>query len=101
MSAIYSHEVGNPHLPKKLEAVKKHQAHVRRAAVAIRLLRAWSSRPRLHALFRVGRLVALPVPNSIAVLPFVDMSAGKDQEALSDGISEELLDLLAKIRSCR
>jgi len=31
------------------------------------------------------------------VLPFVDMSAGKDQEYFSDGISEELVNLLAKI----
>lgn len=35
--------------------------------------------------------------NSIAVLAFVDMSPGKDQEYFSDGISEELLNLLAKI----
>ena len=34
---------------------------------------------------------------SIAVLPFVDMSAGKDQEYFTDGISEELLNLLAKV----
>jgi len=34
---------------------------------------------------------------SIAVLPFVDMSAGKDEEYFSDGLSEELLNLLAKI----
>jgi TolB-like protein len=34
---------------------------------------------------------------SIAVLPFVDMSSGKDQEYFADGISEELLNLLAKI----
>ncbi|HET6767691.1 MAG TPA: tetratricopeptide repeat protein, partial [Chitinophagaceae bacterium] len=34
---------------------------------------------------------------SIAVLPFVDMSAAKDQEYFSDGMSEELLNLLSKI----
>jgi TolB-like protein len=34
---------------------------------------------------------------SIAVLPFVDMSPAKDQEYLSDGIAEELLNLLVKI----
>lgn len=34
---------------------------------------------------------------SIAVLPFVNMSADPDQEYFSDGISEELLNLLAKI----
>ena len=34
---------------------------------------------------------------SIAVLPFTDMSQAKDQEYFADGISEELLNLLAKI----
>ena len=34
---------------------------------------------------------------SIAVLPFVDMSQAKDQEYFSDGLSEELLDLLANV----
>jgi adenylate cyclase len=34
---------------------------------------------------------------SIAVLPFADMSPDKDQEYMSDGIAEELLNLLAKI----
>ena len=33
---------------------------------------------------------------SIAVLPFVDMSEKKDQEYFSDGLSEELIDLLAQ-----
>lgn len=38
---------------------------------------------------------------SIAVLPFVDMSNNKDQEYMSDGIAEELLNLLAKIPELR
>ena len=38
---------------------------------------------------------------SIAVLPFADMSAGKDQEYFADGLSEELLNLLAKIPELR
>jgi TolB-like protein len=40
--------------------------------------------------------VAIP-EKSIAVLPFVDMSEKKDQEYFSDGLSEELLDLLAQV----
>jgi TolB-like protein len=36
---------------------------------------------------------------SIAVLPFVDMSAEKDNEYFTDGLSEELLNILAKIKS--
>jgi TolB-like protein/Tfp pilus assembly protein PilF len=35
---------------------------------------------------------------SVAVLPFVDMSPNKDQEYFSDGIAEELLNQLSKIR---
>lgn len=36
-------------------------------------------------------------PHSIAVLPFADMSPEGDQEYFSDGLAEELLNLLAKI----
>jgi TolB-like protein/Flp pilus assembly protein TadD len=38
---------------------------------------------------------------SVAVLPFVNMSADPEQEYFSDGISEELLNLLAKIPELR
>lgn len=38
---------------------------------------------------------------SVAVLPFVNMSADPEQEYFSDGISEELLNLLAKIPQLR
>jgi TolB-like protein len=38
---------------------------------------------------------------SIAVLPFVDMSENKDQEYFSDGLSEELIDLLAQVPDLR
>jgi TolB-like protein/tetratricopeptide (TPR) repeat protein len=41
------------------------------------------------------------IDRSVAVLPFVDMSAGKDQEFFADGISEELLNLLAKVPQLR
>lgn len=38
---------------------------------------------------------------SIAVLPFDDMSPDRDQEYLSDGIAEELLNVLATVRDLR
>lgn len=37
------------------------------------------------------------IDKSIAVLPFVNMSADKDNDYFSDGLSEELLNLLAKV----
>jgi TolB-like protein len=39
--------------------------------------------------------------NSIAVLPFVDMSQAGDQGYFSDGLSEELLNLLAQVPELR
>ncbi|HEV8018484.1 MAG TPA: tetratricopeptide repeat protein, partial [Steroidobacteraceae bacterium] len=51
-------------------------------------------------LLRGGRSPALAAPTadkSIAVLPFTDMSASHDQEYFADGMSEQILDLLAKI----
>jgi TolB-like protein/Flp pilus assembly protein TadD len=39
--------------------------------------------------------------NSVAVLPFTDLSEKKDQEYFSDGLSDELIDLLGKIPNLR
>ena len=38
---------------------------------------------------------------SIAVLPFADLSPGGDQAYLSDGVAEEILNLLAQVRELR
>lgn len=40
-------------------------------------------------------------PPSIAVLPFADLSAEKDQEYFCDGMTDELIDALAKIAGWR
>ena len=39
--------------------------------------------------------------NSIAVLPFVDMSPDKDQEYFCDGISEEIINKLSSVKSLK
>ena len=45
-----------------------------------------------------GTTAVSTVPEkSIAVLPFLDMSPGKDQEYMSDGIAEEILNLLSQV----
>src|SRR5438445_5272053 len=46
--------------------------------------------------------ITAPAPNkSIAVLPFVNMSADKNDEYLSDGMTEELINVLAKVPGLR
>ena len=42
-----------------------------------------------------------PVPASVAVLPFVNMSGNPENEYFSDGLSEELLNVLAKVNSLK
>jgi len=44
---------------------------------------------------------AAPSDASIAVLPFVNMSGDADNEYFSDGLSEELLNLLTRLQSLR
>jgi adenylate cyclase len=44
---------------------------------------------------------ATPTEKSIAVLPFADLSPGKDHDYLSDGIAEEILTALSKIDNLR
>ena len=50
---------------------------------------------------RVEATLGVYGDKSIAVLPFADLSPGGDQAYFSDGIAEELLNLLAKIRELR
>jgi TolB-like protein/Flp pilus assembly protein TadD len=40
-------------------------------------------------------------PDSVAILPFVDMSPGRDQEYFCDGIAEEIINSLCCIRDLR
>ena len=45
--------------------------------------------------------IASVAPASIAVLPFADLSPGHDQDSLSDGLTEKILDLLARVPGLR
>src|SRR5438445_3928781 len=62
----------------------------------------WSERPRRTPTSPAALSTAhASEQKSIAVLPFVDMSQAKDQEYFCDGISEEILDALAKVDGLR
>src|SRR6266446_3706052 len=95
---LYSDEVGNPNLPSKLQAVKKHRAHVRWAAVAVALLVLGAIvGGTFFFLRRPMRSVSGIVDKSIAVLPFENLSEEKANAFFADGVQDEILTDLAKI----
>src|SRR5256886_1765301 len=96
---LYSDEVGNPKLPSKLEAVKKHHAHVRWAAVAIGLLVVAALAAGVFSFLRKGsaRSLATAVEKSIAVLPFETLSEEKANAFFTEGVQDEILTHLARI----
>ncbi len=70
---LYGEETGNPELPEKFRQAKAKGQTAPGAAPA----------------------------KSVAVLPFVNMSADKHDEYLSDGMTEELINALAKVPGLR
>ena len=64
-------------------------------------LRKLAAASRSQPGMKQGATVAAGVTPSIAVLPFVNLSSDKEQEYFSDGIAEELLDALAKVKGLR
>src|SRR5213082_1831092 len=98
VSNLYSDEVGNAKLPTKLQAVQKRRAHVRWAEIGAALIVLGAIVAAFMIVSRRPATSLTGIPEkSIAVLPFVNMSEDKANEYFSDGISEELLNLLAKI----
>ena len=76
---LYSDEVGNPQLPKKFQALKKHRSHVRWAEVAIALLvLAAVVAAFLFVLRRPMRSALTVAEKSVAVLPFENLSSDKE-----------------------
>ncbi len=68
------------------------------ALVAVVATTLWERRAVTVPKAVTASVPATPAPDrrTIAVLPIVNMSADKEQEYLSDGITEELIDQLAK-----
>jgi TolB-like protein/Tfp pilus assembly protein PilF len=91
---LYSDEFGNPTLPSKLK--ERARARWLKWAAAIVTI-AVISAGAFYFSRRPVQSGAAVTDKSVAVLPFVDMSQAKDQEFFSDGISEELLNVLAKV----
>ena len=99
LANLYDGEVGNPQPAEKLQAVKRHRAHVRWAAVAIGLLVVAALAAALLSFLRKApaRSLATAVEKSIAVLPFENLSEEKANAFFADGVQDEILTHLAKI----
>src|SRR5437016_9324224 len=109
---LYTDEVGNSQVPEKFKTVGAAEKARPKSAIPkwalisapvfILIAIAFGS-----FLFWQREKLKTSVPTSviqeksIAVLPFVDLSQAKDQEYFCDGISEEILDALAKIEGLR
>src|SRR5207253_9435025 len=95
---LYSNEIGNPQVPSKHQAVKKHRAHVRWAEVAIAVLVfAAIIAAYIFLLRKPTRAILDIAEKSIAVLPFENLSEDKANAYFADGIQDEILTRLSKI----
>jgi len=92
-----------PPEPVALEPVPAQQTPVWQPAVATLLVLAVIG-ISIYLLSRGHTRTATARPadlNSIAVLPFADLSPDRDQEYFCDGMTEEIIDALAKINGIR
>src|SRR5438067_3276638 len=95
---LYSDDVGNPQLPKKFQALKKHRSHVHWAEVAIALLvLAAVAGAFIFVLRKSTRSTLSVAEKSIAVLPFENLSADPQNAFFAEGVQDEILNNLAKI----
>src|SRR5205814_4119900 len=86
--------VGNPELPKKFQALKKHRSRVRWTSAAIALLVLGAI---IGWAFFLGRPASAIVEKSIAVLPLLNSTGDPANEYFSDGMSEEFISSLSRL----
>jgi adenylate cyclase len=96
---LYAEPLGNAAVPQKLQQAKPKSAPRSNAGriAALAVIAVLVAGAAYYFVAHRGPKNAAISENSIAVLPFVNMSEEKANEYFSDGISEELLNLLAKI----
>jgi TolB-like protein/tetratricopeptide (TPR) repeat protein len=99
---FYHDVIGNPKLPNKLKTLRQRRVRTRWIAITAALLLLSAI---IAAFVMVSKRSATSISNvsgkSIAVLPFVNMSADKNDEYLSDGMTEELLNALSTVPGLR
>src|SRR5436190_11879709 len=95
---LWSDDVGNPQLPQKFQALRKHRVRVRWAEVATALLLlAGIATAFVLNSKKSARSRSIVPEKSIAVLPFENRSEEKDNAYFAEGIQDEILTRLSKI----
>src|SRR6266487_2286821 len=114
---FYTDEVGNPELPDKVKRAQEEQRAVDHRATSVSA-RKWSLIICLllivvaaaiagfwllsHRVVLKSSAIAVSIPDkSIAVLPLDNLSEEKENAYFADGIQEELLSNLAKIKDLK
>jgi TolB-like protein/class 3 adenylate cyclase/Flp pilus assembly protein TadD len=92
---LHADQVGNPQLPKKFQALKKHRARMRWAATMAALLALAIALVVFSK--RSARSTSIIQEKSVAVLPFENLSEDKANAYFADGIQDEILTKLASI----
>jgi TolB-like protein/Flp pilus assembly protein TadD len=99
---LHADEVGNPQLPKKFQAQKKHRARMRWAAATAALLVLVAMVAGIAMFSRNRARSTLVAPEkSIAVLPLENLSDEKENAFFADGIQDDVLTSLAKVASLK
>ncbi len=99
---LYRDELGNPAVPQKLKSGETSAGATTRANRSGVCFRRWIIGGLIGTALVIAVLAFLKhqrqsSANSVAVLPFENLSEDKENEYFSDGISEELLTVLQKI----
>jgi TolB-like protein/Flp pilus assembly protein TadD len=110
---FYGDGVGNPELPKMIQQSRSERAAKAAAgrttrkfrgiylAIAATILLLAATALSMWLYSRQKSVAALPEEKSIAVLPFENFSPEKDNAFFADGIQDDILTTLAKIKDLR
>ena len=99
---LYGDEFGNLQLPKKFQTLKKHRARLRWGGLATALLLLGAIVAAFVIVSRKPTSSTSTITDkSIAVLPLTNLSEEKENAFFADGIQDELLSNLAKIKDLK
>jgi TolB-like protein/Flp pilus assembly protein TadD len=93
---LYRDDAGNQQLPKKIRASRHKQTRRRWGAIASAFTLLIIAGAVFLFFSRAKSVIAAPM-RSVAVIPLVNTSNDPNNEYFSDGLSEELIAVLAKI----